>query len=128
MRSQTLRAVESILETDTGVSDAQRKTVMGVLRGEAPTLSSSNRDMMAEVMKLLETAALPKTYMRRNEAAEYLGCSPRHIDMMKHDGDVPFCRLGGRLIVFKRADLDALMERRRVAVGESQRKARDAAD
>jgi excisionase family DNA binding protein len=127
MRSQTLRAVESILETDPGVSDEQRNAVMGVLRGEAPTLSSANRDMMAEVMKLLETAALPKTYMRRNEAAEYLGCSHRDIDKMKHDGDVPFCRLSGRLIVFKRADLDALMERRRVAVGESRRKSWNAA-
>jgi len=119
MKSQTLRAIEAILEADPGISEKHRRTVMGVLRGELPTPSDAPVDLVAQVTKLLETVKVPKTHMRREEAAEYLGCSIRQIDQMKHDGDLPFCKLGGRLIIFKRADLDRVMEESRIAIDEA---------
>ena len=57
-----------------------------------------------------------RMYLRRPEAAKYLACSVRHIDEMKHDGELPFYRLARKLVVFKTEDLDALMSKRRIDV------------
>ena len=53
-------------------------------------------------------------YLRREEAARYIGCSLRQLDELKHDGELPFHRLGRRLIVFRIDDLEAFMDRYRV--------------
>ena len=55
-----------------------------------------------------------RPYLRRDEAAKYLGCSLRQIDQLKHDGEIPFYRLGRRLIVFSPDDLDAFMQQHRI--------------
>jgi len=59
-----------------------------------------------------------KGYLRRHEAAQYIACSVRQLDELKHNGEIPYIYLGRRLIVFKIKDLDDFMERHRVAVGE----------
>ena len=120
MRTQTLRAVEAILESDQGISEKQRKMFMGVLRGELSPPSAAPSDLMPQIKKLLDAITVPKTYMRRHEAAEYLGSSIRYIDEVKADGRLPFCRLGGRLIVFKREDLDKFMKETRIAIDEDE--------
>jgi len=53
-------------------------------------------------------------YLRREGAARYIGCSLRQLDELKHDGEIPFYRLGRRLIVFRIDDLEAFMDRCRV--------------
>jgi len=55
-------------------------------------------------------------YLRRHEAARYLACSVRQIDDLKHNGALPYIYLSRRLIMFKMADLDAFMEKHRIAV------------
>lgn len=70
-------------------------------------------------MKLTNVKAEHRPYLRRREAAKYLGCSVRLIDELKHNGDLPFCRLGRRLIVFKTTDLDGMMSRRRIDIREA---------
>ena len=62
-----------------------------------------------------------KAYLRRHEAAQYLACSVRQLDELKHDGEIPHIYLGRRLIVFKIKDLDDFMDRHRIAVGESNK-------
>jgi excisionase family DNA binding protein len=57
-----------------------------------------------------------KGYLRRHEAARYLACSVRQVDELKHNGALPYIHLGRRLIIFKMADLDAFMEKHRIAV------------
>ena len=47
-----------------------------------------------------ESVTVPRIYLRRHEAARYLACSVRQVDQMKHDGALPFHRLGRRFIVF----------------------------
>ena len=59
-----------------------------------------------------------KISYRRAEAAQYLNVSVRTIDQLKHNGDLPFCRLGRRLVLFLKKDLDALLQRRRIAARE----------
>ena len=56
-------------------------------------------------------------YLRREQAAEYIGVSLRTLDQLKHDGDIPFYQLSRRLIVYGREDLDVFMESHRVAMG-----------
>jgi excisionase family DNA binding protein len=68
--------------------------------------------MSANVKEMSE-----KTYFRREEAAEYLCLSIRTLDQLKHDGDLPFCKIGA-VIVFMKRDLDAFMMGSRIAVGE----------
>jgi len=57
-------------------------------------------------------------FLRRPDAAAYMGCSIRTLDALKHNGVLPFYHLGRRLIVYKREDLDRFMEQHRIAVGE----------
>ena len=56
----------------------------------------------------------PQRYLRREQAAAYIGCSLRQLDELKHNGELPFHRLGRRLIVFRIDDLEAFMDRYRV--------------
>jgi excisionase family DNA binding protein len=58
-----------------------------------------------------------KEYFRRVEAAEYLSISVRTLDQLKHDGDIPFCKIG-MLVLFTKKDMDDFMMSRRIAVGE----------
>ena len=55
---------------------------------------------------------------RRLEAAKYLNVSVRTIDQLKHNGDLPFCRVGRKVILFLKKDLDAFLLSRRIAVRE----------
>ena len=64
-------------------------------------------------------------YLRREEAARYIGCSLRQLDELKHDGELPFHRLGRRLIVFRIDDLEAFMDRYRVVPPGWERAAGD---
>lgn len=57
---------------------------------------------------------IPLRYLRREDAAMYMGCSLRQIDQLKHDGEIPFHRLGRRLIVFRVDDLETFMDQCRV--------------
>jgi excisionase family DNA binding protein len=83
----------------------------------AGTKDSCRANVRSRPLSAETTAQTEKqTYYRRQEAATYLRCSVRKIDQWKHDGDLPFCKLSGRLIVFRRDDLDALMERHRIDV------------
>ena len=46
-----------------------------------------------------------------------IGMHPiRTLDALKHDGELPFYRVGRRLIAFKIRDLEAFMQKRRIDV------------
>jgi excisionase family DNA binding protein len=121
MNSATERAISAVLETDGSVTREQRSAALEILNGRRPPewpspplrepdgcrpdrASAGNRPTEAKV------------YLRRHEAAKYLGCSVRQIDSLKHDGDLPFHRLGRRLIVFKTEDIEALMRKSRISI------------
>jgi len=57
---------------------------------------------------------ISQRYLRRDQAARYMGCSLRQIDQLKHNGEIPFHRLGRRLIVFRVDDLETFMDSCRV--------------
>jgi len=60
-------------------------------------------------------AEIPARYLRREDAARYVGCSLRQLDTLKSEGAIPFHRLGRRLIVFRVDDLERFMSKCRVA-------------
>lgn len=53
-------------------------------------------------------------------AAEYLGVKVQTLRTMVHRRQVPHVRLGGRLVVFDTATLDAWIEERSVAVNDDR--------
>jgi len=58
-------------------------------------------------------------YIRRKEAANYLGISIRTLSNLQSRRIIPFVRLGHRLTLFRIADLDRAMKRFTIkAVGE----------
>jgi len=57
-----------------------------------------------------------RSYLRRPEAAAYLCCSKRHLDQLLADGDLPYYRIGRRIVAIKITDLEAFMEVRRIDV------------
>lgn len=59
-----------------------------------------------------------KQYLRRSEAAEYLSVSERTISDWQRRRIIPFIKTGRRCVMFRKADLDAAMDRFEVrAVG-----------
>lgn len=54
------------------------------------------------------------------QAAEYLGCSPQVIWLWKAQGNIPFTRVGARLIRFNKDDLDAWIEKRTTRPGRGE--------
>ena len=58
-------------------------------------------------------------YMRRNEAAQYLGVAPRTLSDWQRRRMIPFIRAGRKCVLFRADDLDKALGRYRVAaVGE----------
>lgn len=67
----------------------------------------------------VETA--PKFFLRPDEAAHFLGVSKRTLSNLQKQRAIPYSKLG-RVVVFKRQDLIASVERFRVnAIGELPR-------
>ena len=52
--------------------------------------------------------------------SQFLGISPRLLDLMKSRGDIPFIRVSRRKVMFSRSDLDAFMSARRIDVFEAK--------
>jgi excisionase family DNA binding protein len=119
MNAMTQKVIETVLGADVSVTPDQRDAVMAILNGRIPKQWPPLRDLLERNQVSLNSSAslssAAKVYLRRHEAAKYLGCSVRQIDVMKHDGELPFHMLGRRLIVFSRTDLDALMAKYKVA-------------
>jgi excisionase family DNA binding protein len=60
----------------------------------------------------------PSLYLRPHEAAELLGVSRRTLSNLQRRRAIGFSRLG-RVVVFRRCDIEAALQRHRVnAVGE----------
>jgi excisionase family DNA binding protein len=58
-------------------------------------------------------------YLRRNDAARYLGVSLRTIGNLQTARRLPFSKIGEKSVLFKVADLDAFVSRyRQNAIGE----------
>jgi excisionase family DNA binding protein len=58
-------------------------------------------------------------YLRRNDAAKYLGVSLRTIGNLQSARRLPFSKIGEKSVLFKVADLDAFVARfRQNAIGE----------
>lgn len=54
----------------------------------------------------------PAEWLGTADAAEFLRCSTKHLGLMARRGDIPSTRLG-RVLRFRRSDLDAYLEERR---------------
>ena len=125
MKKSTCVAVKALLDVDRGVSPIQRDAIMAILEAGAPGQTvgqdAQHLTLCQESKTVHKEQVQAGKFLRRPEAARYLGCSVRQLDAMKADGDLPFCCLGRRLIVFRVDDLDAFMERHRVAVREKRR-------
>lgn len=55
-------------------------------------------------------------YMTKAQAAEYLTVSQRNIDYMRTRGEIPYIKMGGR-VMFDRVKLDKIMQAHEVTVG-----------
>lgn len=118
MNAGTEKIIATAMEMDLSISNEQRSEVMRVLKHGVRAVPTRCTSLAVESPQGTPPKTSTKLYLRRQEAANYLGCSVRQIDQMKHDGDLPFHKLGRRLIVFKAQDLDALMKRSRVDVSD----------
>ena len=121
MNGAIQKAIDALLESDPSVSPDQRTAAMAILDGHMPRkwpFPLRQGELERETNRRPTTAKPSKRYMRRVEAAQYMGCSVRQLDAMKADGNLPFCWLGRRLVIFRIEDLDDFMARQRVAVRE----------
>ena len=61
-----------------------------------------------------QTTTIEAPHLKAGQAAEYLGISRRHLHTLSRAGRLPYARLGTRLCVYRRADLDAFVASRMV--------------
>lgn len=118
MNAVTEKIVVPALEMDLSISGEQRSLAMRILKHGVGVMPPVRTPQSTELSPRALPRAGGKPYLRRHEAAKYLGCSVRQIDQMKHDGDLPFHQLGRRLIVFKVDDLDKLMKDHRISLDD----------
>ena len=59
----------------------------------------------------MEIGPFSSDYLRRGEAAKYLEVSSRTLARWIVRGHIPYIRIGSRLMLFRRSDLDRTMER-----------------
>ena len=52
------------------------------------------------------TQAPTPAYLKAAAAASHLGISRRHLHTLSKSGRVPFAKIGPKLVLFRRADLD----------------------
>jgi excisionase family DNA binding protein len=125
MNTSTETIIRAALDADKTVNVEQRNAAVAILNGCVPQklpdfIVRSFSPMGAANRATPVAMTSSKSYLRRGEAAKYLSCCVREIDQLKHDGDLPFCRLGRRLIVFRISDLDALMQKRRISIDDDR--------
>ena len=74
------------------------------------------RDITQELRELkLLLIKQVKERLTTEEAAQYMGCEPRTLREMASNGDIPYYKdPHGRILRFRRADLDAWMDYVRV--------------
>lgn len=74
-------------------------------------------ELMADEMKRIKERAAETDYMGFREVLSYLpGVTERYLRYMVATGQVPHYKPTPRKIIFKRSDLDAWLERRKVEV------------
>lgn len=56
----------------------------------------------------------PVGYLRRDGAAKYLNVAPRTLTEWQRRRIIPFYKMGKRCVLFRCADLDRAMDRRRI--------------
>jgi excisionase family DNA binding protein len=66
----------------------------------------SNKSMGATM-----TTTSDSGYLRREEAGKYLGVSNRTVSEWQRRRIIPHVKVGRKCVLFKRADLDAAMDR-----------------
>jgi Helix-turn-helix domain len=75
------------------------------------------RDEIVAIVKDALAEALPREWMDTDQAARYIGCSPQHLEIGRAKGNKglpPFSK-HGRLVRYRRADIDAWLETAKVA-------------
>lgn len=77
--------------------------------------------LVSQITEALK-ASKPKTNMNHKEAAEYLGISVSYLEEIKAAYQIPFCRIGGR-VIYRVKDLDKFLSDRIVYSPENDRRA-----
>ena len=121
MQATTETAIRAVAATDPGITAEQLSQAIIVLNGLPPERQPNYLAILQEMQETLATLTVPKQerpkpFLRVKEAAAYMACSVRYIDKQKAEGRLPYHRLGRRLKVFSRADLDEFMAKRRIDV------------
>lgn len=115
MKKSTVRIVKAAIEADGDITPAQAQAALDILHGTAQLRHTVDiKDLVKRIVDAVKTLPHAKKYLRKDEAAGYMGCSVRFLGGLLAKGQVPYHRLGNKIVVFKRTDLDAYMQKRRV--------------
>ena len=78
-----------------------------------------NPKMLAAMQASQQAVTLPRDYFRPPAAAYYLDVSQRTLIRLTNSGAIACAKLGKKLTLYKRGDLDAFFQRnRRKAISE----------
>ena len=63
-----------------------------------------------------ESTNIPPAFLRPDQAAAYIGISRRHLCELTRRGLIPAARMGRKLTLYSRKELEAAIERRSTGV------------
>jgi excisionase family DNA binding protein len=79
---------------------------IGLKRGEGKAMNETRR----ETMRKVNTSIQPE-FMRREDAANYLGVSTRTISNWQALRIIPHVKAGKKCVLYKKSEIDAAMEK-----------------
>lgn len=111
MREETYKAIRLLLKSDETVTPAQQEAILSAFEPIVGKIVSS--------LPCVATARDPAGYIRRKEAAKYLGVTVRCLTKWQARRIIPYHKVSRRCCLYRKPDLDKAMNRFRLkAVGE----------
>lgn len=69
---------------------------------------------LSQLKEIIKDLAMEKQYFSLDEAASYIGIAKQTLYHHTHQGNISFYKPNGKLIVFKKEDLDKWLEQHRI--------------
>ena len=99
MKDTTFRILLPLLESDETIAPEERQRAVDVLLGQDPMPGTDQSEN-----------DVPEGYLRKLQAAEYLGISPRTLSQWMTRRAVPYYKIG-QVPLFRREELDQALRR-----------------
>lgn len=114
-----MTTTESLILAVLSATDERKEAILRMLRGDAnsrhPIEGHTLAKSPSKSQERPENLTVKSGFVSKRAAANYCSLSPRSLDYARERGDLPYHKVGKK-VVFQMKDLEDFMKRYRVAV------------